>query len=95
MHDTQILIKPVITEKATAMGERHNQVVFKVLLGANKYQIERAVEAAYKVKVADVRTMVMPGKLKRRGKSIGKKPNWKKAIISLAEGDKIDFYAAE
>jgi large subunit ribosomal protein L23 len=70
-------------------------VVFKVLLGANKYQIERAVEAAYKVKVADVRTMVMPGKLKRRGKSIGKKPNWKKAIISLAEGDKIDFYAAE
>jgi large subunit ribosomal protein L23 len=95
MHDTQILIKPVITEKATAMGERHNQVVFKVQLDANKYQIERAVEAAYKVKVADVRTLVMPGKLKRRGKSVGKKPNWKKAIISLAEGDKIDFYAAE
>ncbi len=95
MQPEDVLEGPVITEKATALGDKHNQVVFRVALKANKYQIQHAVQSAYGVQVTDVRTLVLPGKLKRRGKSVGKRPNWKKAIISLKAGDKIDFYAAE
>jgi large subunit ribosomal protein L23 len=93
--DKDILQKPVITEKATELGERHNKVVFRVASTANKYQIRQAVELAYGVKVVRVRTAILPGKLKRRGTSVGKRPNWKKALVTLAEGDKIDFFATE
>ena len=91
----QILMRPIITERATNLQERFNQVVFEVNRKANKYQVRDAVEQVYGVKVTDVRTMMVPGKLKRRGTSVGKRPNWKKAIVSLKEGDVIDFFAQE
>lgn len=93
LHD--ILIRPIITERATTLQERFNTVAFKVDRGANKYQIRDAVEQIYGVKVDTVRTMVVPGKLKRRGMSIGRRASWKKALITLKEGDVIDFFATE
>lgn len=95
MTPQQILKRPIITERATTLQERFNQVVFEVDRQASKHQVRDAVETVYGVKVTDVRTMMVPGKLKRRGTSIGKRPNWKKAIVSLKEGDVIDFFATE
>jgi large subunit ribosomal protein L23 len=91
----QILIRPIITERATVLTERFNQFVFQVEKKANKYQIRNAVEAVYGVKVKKVATMVVPGKTKRRGATSGKRPNWKKAIITLQQGENIDFFATE
>jgi large subunit ribosomal protein L23 len=91
----EILKRPIITERATNLQERFNQVVFEVDRKANKYQVRDAVEQIYGVKVTDVRTMTVPGKLKRRGTSVGKRPNWKKAIVCLRAGDVIDFFAQE
>lgn len=90
-----ILLKPWLTEKATQATERDNKVTFKVYSGANKHQIRDAVKNRYKVDVKTVRTLTNPGKLKRRGQSVGKRPNWKKAIVTLANGQVIDFFAAE
>ena len=90
-----VLIRPIITEKASVLTERNNQVVFEVDRKANKYQIRDAVESTYSVKVDKLATMIIPGKLKRRGKSIGKRSNWKKAIVTLKSGDQIDFFATE
>ena len=95
MTPQQILVRPIITERATVASERQNCVTFQVDKHANKHQIRDAVELIYGVKVKDVRTMVNPGKLKRRGMSIGKRPSWKKAMVTLAEGDVIDFFATE
>lgn len=91
----EILLRPIVTERATQLTERHHQVVFKVGKTANKHQIKAAVESLYGVTVTAVRTMVLPGKLKRRGQSVGKRPNWKKALVTLKQGDVIDFFAAE
>jgi len=91
----EILLRPIITERATRLSERFNQVAFEVAKKANKYQIRDAVETLYGVKVDQVRTMVIPGKLKRRGSSIGKQSSWKKALVTLQKGDVIDFYATE
>ncbi len=96
MTPQEILRRPIITERATTLAERHNQVAFEVTVKANKHQIREAVEFLYpEVKVTKIRTMIVPGKLKRRGTSIGKRSNWKKAIVSLREGDVIDFFATE
>ena len=96
MTPQHIVKRPIITERATSLGERHNQVAFEVAVAANKNQIRDAVEYLYPgVKVTQIRTMVVPGKLKRRGFSIGKRSNWKKAIVSLRKGDVIDFFASE
>ena len=70
-------------------------MAFQVEAACNKFQIRDAVEALYGVKVEKVATMNMPGKTKRRGTSIGKRPDWKKAIVTLKEGDTIDFFATE
>lgn len=91
----QILRRPIITERASEISDRYNQVTFEVALNANKFAIRDAVESLYGVKVTNVRTMIIPGKLKRRGQSVGKRPNWKKAIVTLKEGDVVDFFAAE
>jgi len=91
----QILIRPIITERATILTDRYNQFVFQVERKANKYQIRDAVESVYGVKVKKVATMVVPGKTKRRGATTGKRPNWKKAIITLQQGENIDFFATE
>lgn len=91
----EILKRPLITERASALSERFNQIAFEVNLKANKHQIRDAVETVYGVKVTKIRTMIVPGKLKRRGTSIGRRSNWKKALVSLREGDVIDFFAQE
>lgn len=93
----QILIKPLITEKSTERMDEQGQYAFVVDKNANKIQIREAVEAFYGVTVTGVRTMVMPAKEKVRfttaGFSRGRKPAFKKAIITLADGESIDFYS--
>lgn len=86
----EIIKAPVITEKATILKESR-QVVFKVAKDATKKEIKDAVEKLFKVKVEDVRTAILPGKWKRIGRSIGKTSSWKKAIVTLKEGEKLDF----
>jgi large subunit ribosomal protein L23 len=88
----QIVKRPLLTEKGTAMGEASNKVLFEVEMRANKIEIRQAVEKIYKVKVTSVHTQVIRGKLKRVGRSLGKRPNWKRAIVTLAEGSSIDFF---
>ncbi|MBI5509992.1 MAG: 50S ribosomal protein L23 [Deltaproteobacteria bacterium] len=95
MNQLGILKRPIVTERAALLTERLNQVMFEVEKVANKHQIRDAVESLYGVKVTDVRTMVVPGKTKRRGTSIGKRPSWKKAVVTLKKGDVIDFFATE
>ena len=90
-----ILIRPVITEKASALTDEYNQVVFHVGRKANKSMIRNAVESMYNVEVRKIATMIIPGKLKRRGSDIGRRPNVKKAIVTLKQGHAIDFFAAE
>jgi large subunit ribosomal protein L23 len=95
MRTQDILIRPIITERATTLKERFNKVVFEVRPAANKNQIREAVEKIYGVGVTEVRTMIMHGKLKRRGRGIAKQSNWKKATVTLKPGDNIDFFATE
>ena len=88
----KILLKPLVTEKSSLLREGSNQVVFKVANDANKSVIKAAVEKAFKVTVKDVRTMVIRGKYKTVGRFKGKRSNWKKAVVSLKAGDKIDLF---
>jgi large subunit ribosomal protein L23 len=92
-----ILIKPMVTEKMTAQGEDFNRYGFVVAKEANKLQIRQAVEELYDVKVAEVNTMRYAGKRKQRftksGVSVGKTSSYKKAVVTLAEGEVIDFYS--
>jgi large subunit ribosomal protein L23 len=85
-----IIKGPVITEKATILREGR-KVVFKVAKSATKKEIKDAVEKLFKVKVENVRTVILPGKWKRIGRSIGRTNSWKKAIVTLKEGEKLDF----
>ncbi len=87
-----VIIKPLITEKSTIQKDVQNQIVLKVDPGANKIDIGRAVEEAFKVKVLKVRTMNMHGKKKRLGRHQGKRSDWKKAIVTLALGERIEFF---
>jgi large subunit ribosomal protein L23 len=87
-----VLKRPVVTEKSTALREEENQYAFEVALDANKIEIRRAVESNFGVRVLDVRTQVVRGKMKRFRRGFGKKPNWKKAVVTLREGDVIDFF---
>lgn len=82
-----VLKGPCLTEKATLLQEIDGKVVFKVHPKANKIDVKNAVEQMFKVKVKDVRTATMHGKRKRVGKYIGNTPNWKKAYVTLAEGE--------
>lgn len=89
----QILKKPLITEKTSlGAGEEGSTVAFEVAIDANKIEIKQAIEQAFNVKVKDVNTVVMAGKRKRVGRNIGKRSNFKKAYVTLAEGSTIDFY---
>ena len=92
-----ILIKPTVTEKMTAQGDDFNRYGFVVSKDANKLQIKQAVEELYDVKVAEVNTMRYNGKRKQRytksGVSVGKTASYKKAVVTLAEGEVIDFYS--
>lgn len=93
----EIRIEPIVTEKATKLTEKLNRYTFRVSLDANKYQIKDLVEKLYGVKVTDVNTIVVRAKNKSRwtksGLLRGKKSGYKKAIITLAEGQNIDFYS--
>ena len=86
-----VIKKACLTEKGMGLQEIHNQIVIKVDPQANKIEIKEAVEQMFNVKVDKVRTANMHGKTKRVGKYMGKRNDWKKAIVSLAEGHKIDF----
>ncbi len=83
---------PLVTEKGTLVNELGNQVVFQVRPEANKHAIKRAVERLFKVKVVKVRTSNVIGKMRRVGRSVGRRPNWKKAYVTLGEGQRIDFF---
>ena len=87
-----IILSPLVTEKATLVSGTENQVVFRVRPSASKFAIKNAVETLFKVKVKKIRTIQYLGKTKRVGKSIGRRSAWKKAYITLSEGDRIDFF---
>lgn len=87
-----LIISPLITEKGTLASEKANQVVFRVRPDASKDQIRGAVEDLFKVTVLKVRTSNFLGKERRRGRTIGRRPNWKKAYLTLKEGDRIEFF---
>ena len=92
LHPTQVLIRPLITEKNSLQREEHNAYVFEVHRDANKHQIKAAIEELFAVKVQEVRTLVQRGKNKRVGKYTGKKRNFKKAFVTLADNGSIDFF---
>ena len=91
-HPHEILMRPLITEKSMLARENNNQFAFKVAPDASKLEIANAVEKAFSVKVLDVRTINVLGKKKRRGRVVGKRADWKKAIVRLAEGDGIKYF---
>ena len=84
--------RPLVTEKSNIGREEENIVTLAGDPRANKHEVRRAVESLFDVKVLDVRTMVMPRKKRRVGKYLGRKPQWKKAIVRLAEGHSIEFF---
>ncbi len=88
----EIVIRPVVTERSTELGEDQNQYTFVVSKDANKIEIRAAVERLFSVKVAGVRTLNYRGKWRRVGRSLGRRPAYKKAIVKLAEGERIDVY---
>lgn len=92
MHLEEVIKKPLITEKSSLIGENTNRYGFYVELKANKNQIKSAVESLYNVKVLNVKTSILPGKVKRAGKSLTKTSKRKKAFVQLAEGQKIEFF---
>jgi large subunit ribosomal protein L23 len=91
----QVLIAPQVSEKSTFVGEKNNQVIFRVLLDATKPEIKAAVELMFKVQVTHVETSNVKGKQKRFGRFMGRRRNWKKAFVSLEPGQEINFAAGE
>ena len=93
MRVQDIIRRPLITEKSTELREEGNIVAFEVARNANKIQVKRAVEAQFKVKVAEVRISNVHGKTRRQGRFVGRRPDWKKAYVRLAAGEKpIEFF---
>jgi large subunit ribosomal protein L23 len=88
----EIIVRPIVTEKISVLQESENKVAFVVDRNANKIEIRKAVEDKFNVKVKKVATVNMNGKLKRMGRFVGKRSNWKKAIVTLQEGFQIDFF---
>ena len=89
-HD--IIQAPLISEKGSLLAESTQQVLFKVRPDANKIEVKKAIEVLFKVKVVKVRMARYLGKIRRIGRSMGRRPQWKKAYVTLKEGDKIDFF---
>ena len=87
-----VLKKPLVTEKSNLMKDELNQIAFEVDRRANKIEIKESIEKIFKVHVVKVQTLNVKGKKKRVGRSQGKKPDWKKAVITLKEGETIDFF---
>ena len=89
-HD--IIQAPLISEKGSLLAESTEQVLFKVRPDANKIEVKKSVEALFKVRVVKVRMARYLGKVRRIGRNLGRRPQWKKAYVTLREGDKIDFF---
>lgn len=89
-HD--IIKRPLITEKTSIQKATSNQLTFEVDRRANRVEIRKAIENVFNVNVASVRTMQVKGKVKQRGRIVGKRRNWKKAIVKLMPGERIDFF---
>jgi len=87
----QIVIAPVVTEKGTFLQERYNQYLFRVSRRANRIQVKQAVEKIFNVKVEGIRMLIVKGKERRIGRSAGFRPNWKKAVVTLKEGETINL----
>jgi large subunit ribosomal protein L23 len=93
MRTQEIIRRPLITEKSTEQREDRNIIAFEVHRDANKIEVKRAVEAQFKVKVAEVRIARVHGKVRRQGRFVGRRPDWKKAYVRLVEGEKqIEFF---
>jgi large subunit ribosomal protein L23 len=92
MNIYQVIKEPHITEKANIQKEETNQITFRVHKKANKVEIRQAVETFFKTKVLEVRTMNVRGKKRRMGRTVGKKSDWKKAVVRLAPGENIEFF---
>ncbi len=92
---SKIIVAPVVSEKSTRVADDHRQVVFKVLKDASKPEIRRAVEKMFDVSVMTVCTANVRGKVKRFGQAVGRRSDWKKAYVTLAEGSDIDFAGAD
>ncbi len=88
-----ILVRPLLTERGQRLQDKSNQYLFEAAPGASKTDIKRAVEELFKVDVEKVHTMILPGKFRRSGRGGGMKPDWKKAVVTVAKGQKIDFAA--
>ncbi|MFA5857951.1 MAG: 50S ribosomal protein L23 [Elusimicrobiota bacterium] len=93
MNPYEIIIRPIVTEKGTALKEKNNQYLFQVKVKSTKGQVKQAVETLFKVKVKKVVTMITGGKKQRlrMGAPEGRRPDWKKAIVTVAEGQRIDL----
>ena len=92
MIDYGIIRRPLVTEKTSIQKEQSNQITFEVDRKANRIEIKRAIERIFKVNVAHIRTMQVKGKKKQRGRIIGKRRDWKKAIVTLLPGERIEFF---
>jgi large subunit ribosomal protein L23 len=92
MSQYDIIKRPLITEKTSIQKEMANQLTFEVDRQANRIEIRRAIERIFNVRVATVRTMQVKGKVKQRGRIVGKRRDWKKAIVTLQPGERIDFF---
>ena len=90
LHET--VIRPLITEKTGIQKELNNQLTFEVDRRANRIEIKQAIESIFNVRVAAVKTMQVKGKTKQRGRILGKRRDWKKAIVKLMPGERIDFF---
>lgn len=87
-----IIKRPLITEKTSIQKEASNQVSFEVDRRANRVEIKRAIEKIFNVRVSSVKTLHVKGKIKQRGRIVGKRKDWKKAIVTLLPGERIDFF---
>ena len=92
MNAYDIIRGPIVTEKTTLQKELYNQVTLKVDKRANRVEIKTAVEKTFNTKVKQIRTVQVKGKIKQRGRIIGKRNDWKKAIVTLMPGQRIDFF---
>lgn len=90
-----VLVAPHVSEKSALNTENNNQYVFKVAIDANKPEIKKAVESVFDVKVSKVQTSIAKGKVKRFGQKIGRRKDWKKAYVTLAEGSTIEMMSGE
>jgi len=89
----EVILRPIVTEKSNMMQEQGNQFVFRVAKDANKIDVRRAVEKLFGVKVVSVKTVRTPARWRRVGSNVGRRPSWKKAIVRLSDGDRIEFFS--